>query len=104
MSASLDPNIYECLERIEAKLSALLNEKQTAEQSHYSTSDVAKLLGKAEWTVREWCRLGRVHANKRAAGRGVAKEWMISHEEFCRIKAEGLLPLQKFHSFRYRPS
>jgi len=59
----------------------------------YSVAEVAKALGKAEWTVREWCRLGRVYASKRDCGRGNAKEWIIAREELERIDNEGLLPL-----------
>lgn len=56
------------LERIEHLLQSLV-EQQTIKEWH-STVDVAKLLGKAEFTVRERCRLGRVHASKRECGRG----------------------------------
>ncbi len=65
----------------------------SAPREFYSPSEVAVLLGKAEFTVREWCRLGRILAEKRACGRGLSKEWMISHDEVQRIKNEGLLPL-----------
>jgi hypothetical protein len=83
--------LVEWLERIEAKLDALVEGR--SEQQYYSTADVARILGKAEWTVREWCRLGRVHAEKRSCGRGKSREWMVGHEELERIKSEGLLPL-----------
>lgn len=86
--------LHEWLTRIEAKLDALA--EQRAVQSYYSTADVAKILGKAEWTVREWCRLGRVYAEKRRCGRGGSREWMVSHDELQRIQSEGLLPLQRF--------
>ena len=79
------------LERIEQSLQRLLAER--IEQQHYSTADVAKLLGKAEFTVREWCRLGRVRAEKRQCGRGNSKEWIVSHDELERVRSEGLLPL-----------
>lgn len=77
------------LERIEESLRLLLKER--VEQRFYSTSDVAKILGKAEFTVREWCRNRRVRAQKRSCGRGNSKEWMIAHEELERIRSEGLL-------------
>lgn len=80
------------LERIESALQTLL--QQRIVQKAYSTSDAAQILGKAEFTVREWCRLGRVRATKRASGRGRSLEWMIPHEELERIQAEGLLPLK----------
>lgn len=83
-------NLAELLERIEQKLDSLLEQRLT--QDFYSTADAARILSKAEWTVREWCRLGRVHAEKRLSGRGATKEWMISHEELERIRSEGLLP------------
>jgi len=81
------------LEKIEELLQQLIQAKVVPQQ-YYSTADAAKILGKAEWTVREWCRLGRVHSNKRPSGRGASKEWMISFEEMQRIKSEGLLPLK----------
>lgn len=84
--------LFEQLNRIESMLVQMLSSSMPIDQQYYATSDVAKLLGKAEWTVREWCRLGRVHCQKRESGRGSSKEWMISHEELCRIKSEGLLP------------
>lgn len=82
--------LAERLNRIEEALRLLL--QQRVEQPYYSTADVAKVLGKAEFTVREWCRLGRIQAEKRPCGRGNSKEWMISHDELQRIQAEGLLP------------
>lgn len=79
------------LDRIEQTLQLLLTQKQTKE--FYSTREVAELLNKAEFTVREWCRHGRVLAEKRMTGRGRSKEWMISHDEVVRIQNEGLYPL-----------
>ena len=79
------------LENIEETLRVLSQQKVV--QEYYSTADLARILGKAEFTVREWCRLGRIHAEKRSCGRGISKEWLITHEELTRIQAEGLLPL-----------
>ena len=81
--------VCERLDRIEDQLRRLTQERVT--QKSYSTADVAKRLGKAEFTVREWCRQQRIHAEKRPCGRGNTQEWMISHEELSRIQAEGLL-------------
>ncbi len=81
--------VCERLDRIEDLLRRLAPERVA--QRSYSTADVAKLLGKAEFTVREWCRHHRIHADKRPCGRGNSQEWMISHEELTRIQAEGLL-------------
>jgi hypothetical protein len=88
------PSLAERLARIEEALAALVTARTRKE--FYSTSELAEILGKAEFTVREWCRLGRVHALKRSTGRGRSQEWMISDDELTRIRNEGLLPLPKF--------
>jgi hypothetical protein len=76
---------------LEAAISQLLKEKAIKE--FYTTGEVAEKMNKAEFTVREWCRLGRIHAEKRTCGRGTAREWMISHSEFVRLQSYGLLSL-----------
>jgi len=83
--------VLERLERIETLLGKLVSERTIKEW--YTVAEVAQILGKAEFTVREWCRNGRVWASKRQCGRGNTKEWIISHEELTRIQNEGLLPL-----------
>ena len=80
------------LSRLEELVQRLVERDLTPPQEFYSTADVARILGKAEWTVREWCRNHRVTSVKRKSGRGRHKEWMISHEELERIRSEGLLP------------
>ena len=78
------------LTKIETLLASLVEQRIIKEW--YSTAEVATILGKAEFTVREWCRLGRVHAQKKKSGRGVASEWIVSHAELTRVRNEGLLP------------
>ena len=68
-----------------------LDSRQSLKEA-YTAAEVAELLGKRPYTVREWCRLGRVNAHKRPVGRGDAKEWEISAEEVERIENHGLLP------------
>lgn len=80
----------ERLERIEEALRVLVEQRTV--KDWYTTSEAAEVLAKAEWTVREWCRLGRVNADKRPCGRGKSLEWIISHAEIERIRNEGLLP------------
>lgn len=84
--------IIQRLERIELRLGQLIDEQGS--QEWYDTKKAGEILGRSAYSVREWCRLGRVHATKRSCGRGSSKEWMISHDELQRIKAEGLLPLR----------
>jgi hypothetical protein len=85
--------VLEKLDRIEANLAELA--KGRAVKEWYTTAELAQILGKAEFTVREWCRLRRIHAEKRSCGRGCTLEWIVSHEELLRIQNHGLLPLPK---------
>jgi hypothetical protein len=84
--------VLERLDRIEAALAVLVRERPAKEW--YTTEEAAQALGKAEFTVREWCRLGRVRAEKRNSGRGAFASWVISHDELLRYQREGLLPPQ----------
>ncbi len=83
--------VLDRLERIESSLTILID-RQTARE-WYTTAEIAKILGKAEFTVREWCRHGRVRSEKKMSGRGRYAAWVICHEELLRIQREGLLPL-----------
>jgi DNA-directed RNA polymerase specialized sigma24 family protein len=89
MSETLQ-EVVERLTRIESVLESLVNGRACKEW--FSTKEVADILGKAEFTVREWCRLGRVHAKKQNTGRGPHAAWVISRQEVLRIEREGLLP------------
>jgi hypothetical protein len=83
-------NLEERLEKIEAMLIVLIQRQSVREW--YTTEQFAQVVGKAEFTVREWCRLGRVHAAKQKSGRGAFAAWTISHEELLRFQRDGLLP------------
>lgn len=85
--------VLDRLERIESTL-ALLAEKQSV-KDWYATDEIARIVGKAEFTVREWCRLGRMRGEKRISGRGAFPAWVISHQELLRYQREGLLPLRR---------
>ena len=81
--------LEERLEKIEAMLFVLV-ERQIARE-WYSTHEFAKTVGKAEFTIREYCRLGRLRAEKRQSGRGSYPQWVLSHAELERYQREGLL-------------
>jgi transposase len=87
--------LEERLEEIKAILIGLVQRQQVREW--YSTRDVAKLLDKAELTVADWCRRGRIQATKKRSGRGAHASWAISHEEVLRVQREGLLPVTRRH-------
>lgn len=87
-------SVEERLEKIESLLVALVERQQVREW--YTTEQAAQLLGqKAEFTVREWCRNGRIKAEKKRSGRGAYAAWAISHAELLRIQREGLLPVRR---------
>lgn len=64
----------------------------------YTTKEAAVLLGKAEFTVREYARLGRCKAVRAKSGRGTDCEWRYPKSEILRIKEEGLLPPRTYRS------
>jgi hypothetical protein len=81
--------IEERLEHIEQLLTALVERQQV--QEWYTVEEFARIVGRSEFTCREYCRLGRVRASKRAHGAGQYKTWVISHEELLRFQRDGLL-------------
>jgi len=85
--------VEEWLEEIHSML-AVLVERQ-AVKDFYEIDEFARLVGKAAFTVREWARLGRIHAIKRKSGRGAFASWAVSHAELLRYQRDGLLPLKK---------
>jgi hypothetical protein len=85
--------VEERLKNIESML-AVLVERQIVRE-WYTTEQVARLVGKAEFTVREWCRHGRLKAEKRMSGRGAYPAWVVSHDELLRHQREGLLPCRR---------
>ena len=83
----------ERLEKIEAMLVVLV--ERQAVREWYTTEQMAELLGKSEYTVREYCRLFRLNAEKRVSGRGKYPQWVVSHNEYLRYQKEGLLPIRR---------
>jgi excisionase family DNA binding protein len=71
---------------LERKIDALVVGR--SDRAAYTTEEAAVLLRRAPWTVREWCRHGRVRARKRPG----TDKWVIPREELDRVQAEGLLP------------
>lgn len=84
--------IMERLEVIHNAVMALHDKHRV--QDFYSTDQFAKIVGRSEFTCREWCRHRRLRAQKRISGRGKHQSWVISHDELLRYQKEGLLPPQ----------
>ena len=93
MSVSSEQNIGERLANIENLLLGLLREREQRE--NYSVEQFAERVGRDPFTVREWCRLGRIHAGKKGSGRGRYQAWVIGHAELLRFEREGLLPIRR---------
>ncbi len=86
-------SIEERLEKIESMLDILVERQRLREW--YTTEEFAKEVGRAEFTIREYCRLGRLRAEKRHSGRGAYQQWVLSHLELERFRRSGLLPIQR---------
>jgi hypothetical protein len=85
--------LLEKLARLEAMLVVLVD-RQTM-KDWYTVEEFARIVGRSEFTCREYCRLGRINAQKRMSGRGAYASWVISHEELQRFQREGLLPIRR---------
>jgi hypothetical protein len=82
--------VEERLEKIESLLVVLVERQLVREW--YSVEEFARIVGRAEFTCREWCRNRRIKAEKKESGRGAYAAWVISHAELLRFQREGLLP------------
>lgn len=83
-------NVAEQLGRVEVLLCSLVEREQV--KDWYEVEEFARLVGEAEFTCREWCRLRRIRGEKKGSGRGKYQGWVISHAELLRYRREGLLP------------
>jgi hypothetical protein len=95
-SQALPPDPLEDIRQMIAEVRDLLVSQKKVRE-YYSVDQAAESLGRRPFTVREWCRLRRINAEKRRTGRGRSTEWVISHAELLRIEKEGLLPLRLEH-------
>lgn len=86
-------SLEERLDRLEKLLLVLVERQQVRE--YYSVEEFASIVSRADFTVREWCRHGRIKAEKKESGRGAHASWAISHEELLRFQREGLLPVRR---------
>jgi len=78
------------IQEIKKTLKSLV--EREVKKDFYSTEEFAALVGRSEFTVREWCRLDRIYGEKKKSGRGKHEGWRIAHEEYLRYQKDGLLP------------
>lgn len=81
------------LTRIETLLAVLVHGQQVREW--YSAEEFARQVGRSAFSVRRWCLLGRIAAQKKTSGRGAHTAWAISHAELERYRRDGLLPAKQ---------
>jgi hypothetical protein len=84
--------IAEKLDRLAERLGKLENRIEAVvigrlDKDWYTTEEVAVLMDRAPWTVRQWCLQGRVRAKKRTG----TDRWLVSRAELERLMNEGLL-------------
>jgi hypothetical protein len=69
-----------------------LQDNRLHDREAVTIAEAAELLKRSPYTLRQWAKSGRIHAGKRACGRGGKREWSIAMTEIRRILDEGLLP------------
>lgn len=72
----------------------LLNDLASSDvvREWYTVQQLAERLERSAYTIAEWCRDGRIRAERCRSGHGPHKSWRVSHEELRRYEREGLLP------------
>ena len=90
----IDFAIKNDIAEIKANVTTLV-ERQTI-KAFYTTEEFARIVNRRPFTVREYCRSGRLKASKQESGRGAHPTWVISHEELQRYQREGRLPIRRF--------
>jgi hypothetical protein len=80
-------------EEIDRKLERLAS--RPVERASYTVEEIAAMESRSPYTVREWCRLGQLRAEKTATQSGPHARWTIPAAEYSRFQREGLLPLPK---------
>lgn len=85
-------NVYIRVLNIEAMLKRIVEQRQVT--GDFTVAEFAEAVGRRPYTVREWCRLGRINARKApGAKKGDEEGWRIPHAEYERYRNDGLLPL-----------
>ncbi len=77
--------LAERMETLEKRIEAVVIGR--LDKDWYTTEEVAVLMDRAPWTVRQWCLQGRVRAKKRTG----TDRWLVSRAEVERLMNEGLL-------------
>jgi hypothetical protein len=78
------------LQRMEGLLEQLVTGMRN--KDWYSVAEVAVLVDRSEYQVRQWCKSGKIRAEKSGRRSGRFQTWVVSREELLRYERNGLLP------------
>jgi excisionase family DNA binding protein len=79
------------LEAVEQTLCDLnVAQREAGGMEWLSTAEIAAVVKRSEFTVRQWCAKGRLRGEKTDNGR----EWRVQRAELLRYRKEGLLPVR----------
>ncbi|MDB5349222.1 MAG: hypothetical protein JWN86_469 [Planctomycetota bacterium] len=100
MTTEISPSLLAQLTVMHTKLDQIYGMLASPKENRecYTVEEVATTLSRTPYTVREWCREGRINATKRQERRGGAELWNISTAEVARIRNEGLLAPDRFRN------
>lgn len=80
------------LERIEKRLERIEAGLNGNGQKWFTPKEFGEFVERNEYTVQQWCRQGRIRAEKCGGRAGPYQVWRISREELERYQKEDLLP------------
>lgn len=66
----------------------MLDRLQGVSKSHYSVAEIAQLVDRSEYRVRQWIKAGQLNAT-RVAGTGPRGRLLIPREELSRLVSQG---------------
>jgi hypothetical protein len=96
-ASPVEADIVNDLAEIKAMLRQILEQlgrkPEATPKLWHSVEEAAGILGRAPYTIRDYCRLGRLNATKRGQKWGKSDLWSISSVEIERYRQDGLLSL-----------
>src|SRR5205814_1070172 len=95
-SACYDCSLFlERLDTLSEQIRSLQEQLQGGECDELesiSVQQAAARLSRAPFTIRQWCRTGRIGCHRAQSGRGPYAEWRIPIESIRYYQVHGLLP------------
>lgn len=79
--------VLDILHRLSGDVQDIKEKLDGTQKSHYVVDEVARMTGRAPYTVRTWIRSGRIRA-ERVAGTGPKGRLLIPREELAKLIAD----------------